>query len=67
MNCASSSAVSEYHIETTDGYASAALVTSLPNVIALAGFMTEKERAKRRFPRGIVFPNEQPVFNVGFD
>jgi hypothetical protein len=26
-----------------------------------------KERAKRRFPRGIVFPNEQPVFNVGFD
>jgi hypothetical protein len=44
MNCASSSAVSEYQIETTDGYASAASVTSLPNVIALAGLVTEKNR-----------------------
>jgi hypothetical protein len=55
MDCFSSSELSEYQIETTEGYASPALVTSLPNVIALIGLILEKDRAKTRMSPRILF------------
>jgi hypothetical protein len=42
MNSGSSSAFSEYQIDTTEGYVSEPLVTSRPKVIEFAGTLVER-------------------------